>query len=664
MRLCKKGTVPFLRFTFQSRSCQMKLMEPGNIGAVTLKNRVVMTPMGMFGMPAADGSLTPRGMEFYLERARGGTALIFPAAALVTTEFESPCSALNAFDSMDKVMLWSELAEQVHHYGAKLGIQLSAGLGRTTFNYFFDPEHVPVSASAVPSHWTPWITCRPLTVEEIGRIVQAFTTAAMLAPGCGIDVIEIHGYGGYLLDQFASSLWNKREDEYGGDLQGRMRFSLEVVRAVKTACGQAPVVFKMTPVHHIAGGRELAEGIDIARMLQKEGVDALHVDAGCYEAWHKAIPPVYEPFGSQVEMAAAVKREVGIPVIANGKLGDPDVAEAVLSAGKADFIGLGRSHLADPMWARKVAEGRPEDIVPCIGCCEGCMARGFTGKYASCAVNPSCTMEGKYPLEPVEAPRRLLVVGGGPGGMTAAIAGARRGMDVTLWEGADRLGGCLLAASAPDFKKDVGRLLDHLVAQVEKLDIEVRLGARALPADIAAAKPDTVIIATGASPAAVPPGLAAATLALDVLTGRSVQSGRVVVAGGGVVGCETALFLAEEGCDVTVVDPAGILVSEPVFTLNQVSLLEKMDARGVKTMPGVELIEVAEGGARVSSEGEESLLECDSVVLALGFVPGEPAAEELMGVDGLEVRVIGDAAAPRKVLDAVWEGFHAARLLR
>ena len=184
----------------------MKLMEPGKIGAVTLKNRIVMTPMGMFGVPSPDGSLTARGMEFYLERAKGGTALIFPAAALVTTEFESPCSALNAFDSMDKVMLWSELAEQVHHHGAKLGIQLSAGLGRTTFNYFFDPEHVPVSASAVPSHWTPWITCRPLTVEEISRIVQAFAAGhepflgaladhpvRIILEGSGEQAAAVHG---------------------------------------------------------------------------------------------------------------------------------------------------------------------------------------------------------------------------------------------------------------------------------------------------------------------------------------------------------------------------------------------------------------------------------------------------------------------------------------
>jgi 2-enoate reductase len=641
----------------------MKLMEPGEIGGTTLKNRVIMTPMGMFGIPAADGSLTPTGIDFYLERAKGGAALVFPAAALVTTEFESTCVALNAFDSMDKAVAWSRLAEQVHHYGCKLGIQLSAGLGRTSVSYFFDPAFVPVSASPVNAHWTPWLTCRALEVEEIQSIVTAFTMAAMLVPGCGIDVIEIHGYGGYLLDQFMSTLWNKRTDAYGGDLDGRMRFALEVVGAVKAACGDVPVIFKMTPVHHTAGGRELGEGIEIARMLEGAGVDAIHADAGCYEAWHKAIPPVYEPPAAQIEMAAAIKSAVGIPVIANGKLGDPEVAEAVLLQGKADFIGLGRSHLADPEWANKVKEGRPEDIVPCIGCGEGCMARGFSGKYASCAVNPSCAMEGRFPLEPAMAERRLLVVGGGPAGMMAAVTAARRGIDVELWESSERLGGHLVAAGAPEFKRDVRRLLDHLVGQVEKLGVNVKLGKRATAGEIAALEPDAVIAATGAAPV-VPERLRADNVksAVDVLTGDLPEGKRVVVAGAGVVGCETAMFLAGLGKRVTIVDQEGILVSEPVFILNKASLLEKMISLGIETMAGAELVDVEKGRANIKTGGVASSIECDAVVLALGFAPDGRVAGELSSLDGVEVKMIGDAVAPRKILNAIWEGFHTARL--
>ena len=643
----------------------MELLEPGRMGNVEIKNRVVMTPMGVFGLPEPDGALNSRGIEFYTERARGGTGLIMPAATLVTGAFENTVCALYALDSMDKAVGWSRLAEEVHHYGAKLGVQLSAGLGRVSVNFYGAPDYVPVSASAVPAFWMPQVTCRPLTTEDIEYLIKAFGRAARFAAGAGVDVIEIHGYGGYLLDQFMSSLWNQRADRYGGGLDGRMRFPLEVVEEVRSACGDLPIVFKFTPVHYMEGGRVLAEGLKVARRLEEAGVDALHVDAGCYESWYRAISPVYSPQACQAELAGEVQKAVGIPVIAGGKLGDPQVAEAVLAAGKAEFIGLGRSLLADPEWANKVCQGRPEDIVPCIGCSEGCLARGFGGKYASCAVNPACAMEERYRLGPAARHRSVLVVGGGPGGMEAAITAARMGHAVTLWEKGSRLGGQLVPASAPGFKRDVGRLLEYLTGQVEKLGVDVHLSREATVEDVLEAGADAVIIATGGEP--VLPnieGIAGDNVmqAVDVLTGDTPAGDRVVVAGGGVVGCEVALFLSEKGRDVTIIDAREILAAEPVFMLNRANLVDLLEESGVTLLARTELLEVDGRGARVEFGGDERYIDCDSVVLAMGLEPSRALADQLEGgIPG--VFVVGDAVRPGKVLDAVWEGFHAARII-
>jgi 2-enoate reductase len=641
----------------------VKLLQAASIGDVRLRNRVVMTPMGMFAIPAPDGSITDRGIAFYSERAKGGTALIFPAATLVTTVHEGPVSSLTALDSLDKSPGWSMLAEELHHYGAKLGVQLCAGLGRINVNYFYDQSHVPVSASAVPAYWTPWISCRPLETGEIEEIVQAFARAALIARNAGADVLEIHGYGGYLMDQFMSSLWNKREDEYGGDLDGRMKFPLEVVAAVRGAVGDsAALVFKFTPVHLVEGGREMEEGLEIARRLEGAGVDALHVDVGCYESWHTAIPPVYSPAGAMLDINARVRAAVSIPVIAHGKLGDPEVAEAALQDGKCDFIGLGRPLLADPCWVDKVARGKPLDITPCIGCSEGCIGRGVVGRYASCAVNPACAMEERYTVEPAVKPKRVLVVGAGPGGLEAATVAAERGHEVTLWEKKSVPGGCLVAASAPPFKKDVGRLLAHMVHRADEAGVKMSLGLEASADEVISGGFDAVIVATGGEPATpdgMKSGAGKVVTAIDVLEGKTPLEGRVVVLGGGVVGCETAAFLAGEGCTVTLVEAEPQLLPGNIFLLNRAGLLELIEKAGVETIVGARPAGV-EDGAVLLEDGRR--LECDAIVLATGMRPDNSLAQALEG-RGLEVHTIGDAASPRNIMEAVWEGFHAARLL-
>ncbi|MBN1613808.1 MAG: FAD-dependent oxidoreductase [Deltaproteobacteria bacterium] len=643
----------------------MKLFEPGKIGTMTVKNRIVMAPMGLYGLPAPDGSLTQRSLDFYLERARGGAGLIFPTATGISREFEDFESVMYSLDGVGKALKWSEMAEKMHHYGCRLGMQMSPGVGRMKSDFLYKPDHVPVSASAVPAFWRPRVVCRPLEVEEIKRLVAAAGRTALLAKRAGVDTIEIHGYGGYLIDQFMSSLWNRRNDEYGGDLDGRLRFPLEMLEEIRRRVGaEYPIVFKFTPDHDIPGGRTMEEGLEIARRLEAAGVDALHVDFGCYECWHRTIPPVYAKPASQIEAAAAVKAAVKIPVIGHGKLNDPELAERVLAQGKVDFVGLGRAFLADPEWPLKVKEGRPEDIRHCIGCSEGCFARGIAGRYASCAVNPECAMERDYRPQPAEKPRKILVIGGGPGGMTAAVTAANRGHKVSLWERGAELGGTLWPAAAPEFKRDIRRYIDHLKAQVAKGNIDLKLKTDVSAKKIMAVNPDLVVIATGGEPL-VPdlPGLDSDRVmtAVDVLLGKRRPGENVLVVGAGVVGCETAVFLADKGKKVTLIEKLGRLIPEPLFTLNYNALVEMVSGRGIRVMVNCSLLEADAAGAVVEMEGEKRHIDADSIVLAMGFRPVDTLAEELKA-KGREVVVIGDAKKPRKVLDAVWEGFHAARL--
>lgn len=643
----------------------MKLFEPGKIGTMTLKNRIVMAPMGLYGLPAPDGSLTGRSMDFYLERARGGAGLIFPTATGVSQEFEDFESVMYSLDGVGKALKWSEMAEKMHHYGCRLGMQLSPGVGRMKSDFLYKPDHVPVSASAVPAFWRPRVICRPLEGDEIKRLVVAAGRTALLAKRAGVDTIEIHGYGGYLIDQFMSSLWNQRDDEYGGDLDSRLRFPLEILREIRHRVGpDYPIVFKFTPDHDVQGGRNMEEGLEIARRLEAAGVDALHVDFGCYECWHRTIPPVYAKPASQIEVAAAVKAVVKIPVIGHGKLNDPELAERVLALGKVDFVGLGRAFLADPEWPLKVKEGRPKDIRPCIGCSEGCFARGIAGRYASCAINPECAMERDYRPQPAERPREILVIGGGPGGMTTAVTAAKRGHKVSLWERGAELGGTLWPAAAPEFKRDIRRYIDHLKAQVAKGDIELKLGTDASLEGIMAMHPDLVVIATGGE-SLVPdlPGLNGDQVmtAVDVLLGKKQPGDNVLIVGAGIVGCETAVFLADKGKKATLIEKMSRLMPEPVFTLNYNALVEMVSRKGVQVLLNCSLLGADGTGAVVEIEGERQYIDADSIVLAMGFRPTDTLAKELTA-KGMEVVVIGDALKPRKVLDAVWEGFHAARL--
>lgn len=622
-----------------------------------------MAPMGTAGMADADYGYSRRLIDFYAARARGGTGMIITGAAITNTRLEGGLAHfLPRLDGPQYVSRLSELCDAVHHYGAKLVLQLSAGFGRV--NYLLGNPVAPISASAVPCFRDPNVMTRALGSEEIGELMMSFAMAAAMAKTAGVDGIEIQGYGGYLIDQFQTALWNRRDDQYGGDLDGRLRFSLELIGATRAMVGpEFPLIYKFTPDHYLPGGRQLDEGLEIARRLERAGVDALHVNGGCYEVWNRVIPSMYEAPACQIPLAEAVKRVVTLPVIAHGKLGNPAVAEQVIAEGKADFVALGRPLLADPEWAQKVKEGRLEDIRPCIACNEVCLGKRF---YLSCTVNPQTGLEREYVLTPVARKKKVLVIGGGPGGLEAARAAAARGCEVTLWEKSAQLGGKLRIAAVPEFKRDIRPLIDYLSTQVAKAGVRVELNKTATPELVRQHHPDTVIMATGSAfnMPDVPGAEQGHVLnTVELYQGHKAVGDRVLVVGGGLCGCEAAAYLAQQGKQVTVVEMAAEAVSERTKTINTVLAIQALLAQaGVEVMTRTKLVAVTKTGALVEHGGERRELVADTVVIATGFAPNL-ALRDALEEHVPEVVAIGDCAKPRNIDEAIWEGFHAARVL-
>lgn len=393
--------------------------------------------------------------------------------------------------------------------------------------------------------------------------MRDFEFSARIVKTADIDAVEIHGHQGYLLDEFMTSLWNKRTDKYGGDLEGRLTLAYEIIEAVRRGAGaDFPIIFRYPITHYLEGARDIEEGLEIARRLEAAGVAALSINGGCYETYNQTQPPTTQPRGCWVELAEMTKKVVDIPVIVSGKLGYPELAENVLREGKADFISLGRQLLADADWPKKAKEGRSEDIRPCLGCHKGCIARVRQGKHIGCAVNPAVGLERELVISPAENTKNVLVIGGGPGGMEAARVAALRGHDVTLWEKNNALGGNLIPASIPAFKDDYRILIDYLSTQMKKLGVSIELNKEASAEGVQRMKPDCVFVAAGAEPvipkiSGIEKGLKTGKVvtAIDSLLDELKVDEPTVIIGGGLVGCETALYLAQEqGRSVTVVE--------------------------------------------------------------------------------------------------------------
>ena len=644
----------------------LNLLKPGKIGKLRIKNRIVMGPMGITGLVDPDGRYSQRGIDFYARRAAGGTGLIISGVVLVDSEIERRLVVRPKADAPDFITKLEELANAVHAYEARLCLQLSAGSGRLA-SPAAQKAGYAVATSPVPCVWPPHIKPRELTLKEIDKLVRAFGTAARMAKSAGVDAIDLHGHGGYLIDGFMTALWNKRSDKYGGDLEGRLRFLLEIIESIRGEVGpDFPIMFKFAGSHRLAGGRETEESCEVARRLQQAGIAAIAIDAGCYDTQHWVHPPIYMPPGCYLDLIEAVKRVIDIPVIAVGKLGYPELAEEVLATGKADFIELSRPLLADPDWSAKVREGRPGDVRICIGCHEGCLGRSVENKYLSCAINPATGMERDLALAPAQQKKRVLVIGGGPAGMEAARIAALRGHRVTLWEKNDRLGGNLIPASAPDFKSDLATFINYLSDQVAKLGVDTKLMTDATPELVREMKPDEIFIATGSTPLIpeVPGGSRGKVVtAVDVLTGKRDVGDEVVIAGGGLVGCETAVWLAQKGKKITIVETLpDVLQDMSIPSPNRVMLRKMLVEAGVTILPGTDISGITDGGVTISRNGKSQTIKADTVVFAAGMKSRRGLLDALEGEVPV-IHAVGDCVAPRKIMNAVWDAYYIARLI-
>lgn len=646
-----------------------KLFEPGRIGALELKNRLVMPPMQTFSFNA-DGTPNAKTIDYFVTRARGGVGLIICGGARPARATHVPGTPCMYEDNV--IPAFKALSGAIHNAGAKAAFQINH-TGKALTYTVDKKDKIKINEALGPSrvkYVKTGMVLREASIEDIERIVEQISEAARRIKESHFDMVELHAAHGYLLSSFLSPFSNRRTDKYGGSPENRARFLSEIIERIRQKVGDNfPISVRISGSDFLKGGTTLEDTLVHAPLLEEAGASVLHISGGIHENTEYQILSYLFPDAYLTHLAARVKQVVGIPVITVGKLGNPHIAEQALSDGSADFVALGRSLLADPEWPNKVYEGRLDYIRYCISC-NNCWQRVLTKTREEgrlfCTVNPALGREASFKIKPSAKPKRVMVIGGEPAGMKVAEVAASRGHEVLLFEKEPVLGGQWRLGCQQPGKKTYHDVLKRLERNLTLENVRVTLNTFVTPELVSEIKPDVVVVATGATPKSLPvPGIDSPHViqATHVINGTATVGEKVVVIGGCSMGMEVSLHLAGENKRVSLVTDKrlgqnGTKMEDNIYR----TLRDRLIAKAVQIFPGCPLFEIVSEGVYLDDEGNLLFLEADTVVLAVGVEPRTEMVEALRS-SVPQLHVIGDCKDPRDALEAIHDGAELGRLI-
>jgi 2,4-dienoyl-CoA reductase-like NADH-dependent reductase (Old Yellow Enzyme family)/thioredoxin reductase len=633
------------------------LFTPFQIKNLTLKNRIVLPPLASF-LIEKGGGITDRAVEHYRRRAGGGPAMVIMEACAVSPE--GVVSENQARIDSDRLLKGlSRIAEAIRAEGAVPAIQIHHAGRQTSAKVI---KRLPLAPSPLPC---PAIRgdVAPLTVEQIQELVNKFADAAVRSREAGFELLEIHGAHGYLINQFLSRYSNIREDAYGGDVAGRTRFALDIIAEIRNRLGSSfPISFKISAQEFVPDGLTVEESIDILKLLVTAGIDAVQVSAGNDSTPEWICQPMFMQKACLVESAAAIKKALKIPVMAVGRINDPWTADNIIAKGMADLVCIGRGLMADPEMPIKAQEGRFDEIRTCIAC-NTCMQSIYRKGRLECLVNPALGREQEMQILPTTQPKKVMVVGGGPGGLNAAWVAAKRGHEVHLYEKQTYLGGQLVPGSKTAYKREMQSLINFQKRQVELNGVICHMGQDVTAETVQKENPDVVILATGSRPV-LPPveGIdEALVVTFDVVLNGNVQENKpTVIIGGGSTGCEVAYHLSEMGSPVTIVELMPKIGGD-IEAVTKKLLLRKLKENDVRILTEHRLLRVGKNSLVVAGpDGIETIIEAQRVVIAIGIRQDDTIHQQIKAL-GYETHVIGDCLEPRTAKSAIYEGAKLGR---